>query len=48
MCVGCLSGAEVDRYVAALAQLAERRQLTREQVAVAYDVPLHLLPEEGE
>jgi hypothetical protein len=47
MCNGCLTGAALDRYVAALNELATRRH-TRQEVAVHYDVPLELLPKEGE
>lgn len=47
MCNGCLSGDALVRYVAALDELAKRRR-SRQEVAVQYDVPLHLLPKEGD
>ena len=46
MCNGCLTGGQLDRYVAALRELDLGRH-TRQEVAVHYDLPLALLPEEG-
>lgn len=46
MCNGCLSGAALDRYAAALVELRDRKRYRREEIARLYDVPLALLPEE--
>lgn len=48
-CSGCYSmtGAQLDRYAAALIELRERTRYDRAEVAQLFDVPLELLPQEA-